>query len=499
MVWLQDSKKTYAFLLLVILALVVCGCGQSAGTSESKRTSLKPQLELVCEKSLGNVAKDKIPDVTAERWSFGVQATKPVVSPDGKHVLAVGEAKMTWYDTSSGAQKWEKPTYGGIDSYIIGNNRLYMAEKYASKRAKEHGYIICMDIDTGNELWKYDVQTDLAPVVEKYKPGEAKLNTSCSIKMAVFEDRIYAVGSTSWTEGKNNDRAEILLCLDRNGKQVWKTESHGNPGLISMSDMKAINGKLVMGNYSYGDDLNGPACVHAFDIKTGEKVWQFNINNDPELADSNKTNVAVGVVKDKVVAVASFGKVYVLDSAGHKINEFVAFRPEKYQDTTICTSVMNSGLGFGKDELIIAPGKTAVKGAGNVKAPVEHPDASSVMVFDLDGKKKWKFRLGGQATSMLVKGKYLLLGTMHNQDTMDYSYCGVYAFDLAQETKETEINMAEKNVLDRYIGYYQTDGAIIYDCLGASEDGRVICATTWPTRVGTEKHGEHSLYMLRIK
>jgi len=90
---------------------------------------LKPQLELVCEKPLGNVAKDKISDVTAERWYFNVQATKPVVSPDGKHVLAVGEAKMTWYDTSSGAQKWEKSTYGGIDSYIIGGDRLYMAEK----------------------------------------------------------------------------------------------------------------------------------------------------------------------------------------------------------------------------------------------------------------------------------------------------------------------------------------------------------------------------------
>jgi hypothetical protein len=127
MVRLQDSKKTCAILLLIILALVVCGCSQTAGTSESERTSLKPQLELVGEKSLGNVAKDKIPDVTAERWSFGVQATKPVVSPDGKYVLAVGEAKMTLYDTSSGAQKWEKPTYGGIDSYIISKNRLYMA------------------------------------------------------------------------------------------------------------------------------------------------------------------------------------------------------------------------------------------------------------------------------------------------------------------------------------------------------------------------------------
>ncbi len=501
MVWLQVSKKTYAFSLLIILALVVCGCSRTTGTSESERTSLKPQLELVCEKSLGNVAQDQIPDVTAQRWSFGLQPTKPVVSPDGKHVLVVGEGKMTLYDTSSGVQKWEKSTYGGIDSYIIGNDRLYLAEKYAYERDKEHGYIICMDIDTGNELWKYDVQADLAPVVEKYKPEEAKFEISCSLNITTFNDKIYAVGSTTWSVGKDKDKGEVLLCLNRNGKKLWKTESHGYPGLISMSDMKVINGKLVMGNYSYGEDINGPACVHAFDIKTGKKVWKFDIHNDPELADSKGTNVAVGVVQDKVVAVANFGKIYLLDSDGHKTNEFIAFRPEKYQDTTICTSVFNSGLGFSKDEIIIAPTKSVVKGAGSyyAKAPVEHPDAGSVMVFDLNGSLKWKFRLGGQASSMLVKGKYLLLGTMHNQDTMDYSYCGVYAFDLAQEAKKTELNMEEKNVLDRYIGYYQTDGAIIYDCLGASEDGRVICATTWPTRVGTEKHGEHSLYILRIK
>lgn len=499
MVWLQNLKKTYAFLLVVILALVVCGCSQTTGTSESEHTSLKPQLELVSENSLGNVAEDKIPDVTEERWQFSVQTTKPIVSPDGKYALVIGEEKMTLNDTSSGAQKWEKPTYGGINSYIVSNDRVYMAEKYAYKRAKEHGYIICLDINTGNELWKYDVQEALVPVVENFKPEEATLKTVCSIKIANFEDKIYAVGSTSWTEGKNKDKAEVLLGLDQNGKQVWKTESHGNPGLISMSNMQVVNEKLVMGNYSYGEDINGPACVHAFDIKTGKKVWKFDIHNDPELADSQKTNVAVGVVGDKVVAVANFGKVYVLDSDGHKINEFVAFRPENYQDTIICTSVYNSSLAFSNNEIIIAPTKTVVKGASKVKAPIAHPDANSVMVFDLDGNMKWKLRLGGQATSMLVKGKYLLLGTMHNQDTMDYSYCGVYVFDLAQETDETEFNMAEENVLDRYIGYYQTDGAIIYDCLGASDDGRVICAATWPTRVGTEKHGEHSLYMLKIK
>lgn len=39
-------KKTYAFLLLVLLAVVVCGCSRTAGTSESEHTSLKPFIVL---------------------------------------------------------------------------------------------------------------------------------------------------------------------------------------------------------------------------------------------------------------------------------------------------------------------------------------------------------------------------------------------------------------------------------------------------------------------
>lgn len=94
MIWQQVLKK-YIVLLLVVLALAACGCGKTKEAFESKHTNLKPQLELVCEKSLGNVAEDQIPDVTDKRCFFGMKATKPIVSPDGKYVLVVEEAKMT--------------------------------------------------------------------------------------------------------------------------------------------------------------------------------------------------------------------------------------------------------------------------------------------------------------------------------------------------------------------------------------------------------------------
>lgn len=494
-------SKICVLMAITVLMLSVCGCNQKKVSSESTRTSLKPQLKLAHQISLGNVAPDNIPDVTKERWSFGVPYTKPVLAPDGKSVLVVEQSKMTMYDTATGRKTWEKPTYGGIDNYVVSGDRIYLSEKYGNKRDKEHGYLICLDRKSGDELWRYDVNKDLLPLVQKYKPADAQISICCYIKFSVYDNNVFVDGYTTWTAGKSNDRVEVLLCLGEDGKCNWKVESHGYPGIYSLSKMQIINGKLVMGTHSYGDNVNGPAYVHAYDIKTGKELWKFYVEHDDELAYKETTSVNAGVVGDKVVAVANFGKVYVLDENGKKINEFVAFKPVKYNEYTICTNVWESSVDFGKNVLILAPQKTNVKGVTQyyAKAPVEHPDAGSVMVYDLNGNLQWKFRLGGNVTNMLVRGKYLLLGTSHNQDSLDYSYCGVYAFDLSQKGEGSELKATEQSVLEKYVDYYQTDGAILEDSMGVSDDGKVICANTWPTRVGAEKHGQHVLYILKME
>ncbi|HIE11821.1 MAG TPA: hypothetical protein EYP63_00080 [Desulfotomaculum sp.] len=500
----KRSKIIYALVLAGLLGFVLalCGCRGKPDTSATTHTSLRPQLELVCEKPLGNVAENRIPDVTKSGWSLGIPFTRPVVFPDGGWVLAVEEAQMTLLDTASGKELWKKATYGGIDNYVATEDRLYLTEKGSYGKKKEHGYVICLDAKSGKELWRYDIQRDLAPVVERHILADAKLSYCCYIKLALFGDKLVAKGYTGWKVGEKSDKAEVLLRLDRDGRRLWKVESHGYPGIAAHSRIELIGDRLVMGSYTYGDSTTGPTYIHAFDINTGEKLWQFDIEHEDELAYSDATDVAVAIVGDKVVGITNYGRIYVLDENGNKLNTFLAFEPVKRNGTVICTNVWgNKVAGYGNDTLIIAPGKTVVKGAANyqARAPVQHPDAGSVKVYGLDGKLKWKFRLGGQATVLSVKGDYMILGTAHNQDTLDWSYCGVYAFNLAQEGAGEEVDVTKESAVEKYLGYYRTDGVIPYGCLDASADNRTICAATWPTRVGTEKHGRHSLYILKLR
>jgi outer membrane protein assembly factor BamB len=357
-----------------------------------------------------------------------------------------------------------------------------------------------MRAKSGKEIWKYDVLRDLAPVMKRYIPADAKVSYNCYIKIKLFGDRLIVKAFTGWEVEKITDKVEALLCLDKNGKQLWKVESHGYPGICAYSDIHLIDNKLVMGTWTSGDNISGPTYLHAFDFHTGKRLWQFTVKHEDELAYTEATDVAATVVGNRIVGVTNYGRVFVLDKDGKKINDFIAFEPIKHRETVVCTNVWGAAAIGSGNELVIAPGKSVVKGADYVaKAPVEHPDAGSIKVFDLKGNLRWKFRLGAEATKVAVKNNYIVLSAAHNQNNLNYSYCGIYAFNLTRKEEGKKQDLTQESVLDKFIGHYRTAGGIHWGCIDTSQDNRVICACTWPTRVGAEKHGRHSLYILRLE
>jgi outer membrane protein assembly factor BamB len=495
-------KKLGLIVISMVMVFSVFGCGkketESEGTAKAKST--KSQLELVHEIDLGDIAPDKIPDINEKGWVKKADLSKPVVSPNGKYVLAIISDHISLYETESGKKLWDKSTYDGIDTYVTGDKYIYLAEKKKSKGIKDHGYIYCLDIEDGSEVWRYDAGKELKSVTEKYIPENAKVKSGCNIIISAYKDKIYFKAHDSWKEGEKNSKAEVLGCLDKEGKLLWSNESNGYPGFTVNTYIRFLNDKLILGSYSYGDKEYGPTHIQAFDVNDGKKLWQYDIKHDDNMAYSDKTDILIDVVGDKIAAMTNYGQVFILDENGEVIKTFAAWQPIKYEDTVICTNVYSDKIQGFKDKIVIAPSKSVVQGASySTKAPVSHPEANSVLVFDLEGNKSWKFRLGADPMIFRAKGGNLFIGTSINSEDNTSKYTGVYAFNLSQENKETKKEITDESVLEKYIGFYHTDGIVHNRMLSASEDGTVICATTHPFRNGTEVTGSNKLYIFRLK
>ena len=65
-----------------------------------------------------------------------------------------------------------------------------MTEKYSYKRYKEHGYIICLDMN-GNELWRFDMKKLLEPIIEQYMPKDATIRVDCYITLLDFKVDVF--------------------------------------------------------------------------------------------------------------------------------------------------------------------------------------------------------------------------------------------------------------------------------------------------------------------
>ncbi len=102
---------------------------------------------------------------------------------------------------------------------------------------------------------------------------------------------------------------------------------------------------------------------------------------------ARSNNASVTIVGDKVVASTSFGRVYVFTADGEALGNFLAWEPVDTGENVITTYVLGGKVtGSGDDNVVITPSKTVIQGAAaSAVSPVEHPDANSVLVYNLQG------------------------------------------------------------------------------------------------------------------
>jgi outer membrane protein assembly factor BamB len=155
---------------------------------------------------------------------------------------------------------WSAP-YGARSTPIILNDRVYLIGD-VGEGLKEQERVLCCDANTGKLLWEHRMNVFLADVVSS-RVGWSNLAGDAET------GNIYAHG----TQG-------LFICFDKDGKILWSrsmTEEFGRiSGYGGRIASPIVDGDLVIVgivNSGYGDQSRGSNRFVAFDKRTGQIVW----------------------------------------------------------------------------------------------------------------------------------------------------------------------------------------------------------------------------------
>lgn len=155
---------------------------------------------------------------------------------------------------------WTAP-YGGRTTPIVQNGHVYLINS-AGKGITEQERVMCFDEETGKLLWEHKFNVFLTDIVSS-RLGWTVLAGDPET------GNVYAHG----TQG-------LFFCFDKDGKILWwrsLTEEYGRiSGYGGRVTSPIVDGDLVimgMLNASWGYNAVGRTRYVAFDKKTGEVVW----------------------------------------------------------------------------------------------------------------------------------------------------------------------------------------------------------------------------------
>lgn len=155
---------------------------------------------------------------------------------------------------------WSAP-FGGRSSPLVMGGRIYVLQGYGEGLG-EAERVLCLDEKDGKKLWEYSVPIFHSDVVSS-RLGWTPLTADPA------KGYVYA-----------NTTAGDLICLDKDGKKKWTrqlTEEFGRftgyGGRIAAPIFDS--GVVVIGiiNSAWGDMARGANRFYAFDGETGQVVW----------------------------------------------------------------------------------------------------------------------------------------------------------------------------------------------------------------------------------
>jgi len=147
-------------------------------------------------------------------------------------------------------QKWKVTVGLGESSPVLVGNKIY-----AFSRQGGDEVTLCLDADSGKELWKDNNG------VASVKGPSAKLHSGPRSTPAVAEGKICTLG----VDG-------VVSCLDAaSGKVIWRKETKSMPKFYTSTSPLITDGKCIV----FVDGLT------AFDLANGEPKWQWKGGEAP--------------------------------------------------------------------------------------------------------------------------------------------------------------------------------------------------------------------------
>lgn len=187
---------------------------------------------------------------------------------------------------------WVAP-YGGRSAPLVMGGRVYVIQGFG-EGVKEGERVVCLDEKTGKKLWEHVEHVFHSDVVSS-RLGWTPLTGDPAT------GHVYA-----------NTTAGDLVCLDGDGKVVWKrqlTEEFGRftgyGGRIPAPIFDS--GLVVIGNVtsSWGDQARGGVRYYAFDGKNGNVVWIADTGLPPK--STYQSNPVVAVINGQRLLITGAG------------------------------------------------------------------------------------------------------------------------------------------------------------------------------------------------
>ena len=228
------------------------------------------------------------PDTGTVKWIFrkSSQMSSPVVD-EGMVYVGTGNGYLYCLNMDTGEQIWEYETGGDIGPKVspaVINGRVYVSS--------DNGKVHCLNSENGEQIWYYKTS-------EWIESSPAVANGR--VYFGAYDDKLYCIddetGGKIWdyltggpvitspaiADGKVyfGSFDNIVYCLNAvTGTKIWDYETNG---IIQSTSPNIFNGKLYIGS---DDDK-----LYCFNAENGDKIWDYttggSIHSSPAVAYGN--------------------------------------------------------------------------------------------------------------------------------------------------------------------------------------------------------------------